>query len=67
VTVNGDTADGETYCVAMHMLPRDEGPRRRMDMGIRYQDNFVRQNGQWLFARRRLIVDWIENTDLPES
>ncbi|HTJ64823.1 MAG TPA: nuclear transport factor 2 family protein [Alphaproteobacteria bacterium] len=67
VEVDGDTAVGETYCVAMHMLPPNGGPRKRMDMGIRYQDRFVRQNGTWFFTRRHLMVDWIENTDLPEA
>jgi hypothetical protein len=36
-----------------------------MDMGIRYQDRFVRENGAWLFARRKLSVDWVETTELP--
>ena len=66
--LNGDTAQGETHCVAMHILKSDEGKRTRMDMGIRYQDSFVRQDGVWRFARRGLIVDWVENTELmPEA
>jgi hypothetical protein len=28
---------------------------------IRYHDIFVKQNGKWLFANRKLYVDWIEN------
>jgi uncharacterized protein (TIGR02246 family) len=65
VTIDGDTAEGETYCVAMHMMPLDNGIQKRMDMGIRYQDRFVRENGAWLFAVRELIVDWVETTELP--
>ena len=67
VTIDDDTAEGETYCVAMHMMPLTDGIQKRMDMGIRYQDRFVRQNGTWLFARRELIVDWVETTELPAS
>ena len=63
--IDGDTAQGETYCVAMHMLNSADGQRTRMDMGIRYQDSFVRQDGVWRFARRELMVDWVENTELP--
>ena len=62
--IYGDKAEGETYCVAMHILKSDDGKRTRMDMGIRYQDSFVRQDGVWRFARRELIVDWLEHTEL---
>jgi uncharacterized protein (TIGR02246 family) len=67
VTIHGDEAEGETYCVAMHMMPPGDGLQKRMDMGIRYQDRFVRQSGTWLFARRQLIVDWVETTELMGS
>jgi uncharacterized protein (TIGR02246 family) len=62
--IDGDTAQAETYCVAMHILNSTDGERMRMDMGIRYQDSFVRQDGVWRFARRELIVDWVETTEL---
>jgi uncharacterized protein (TIGR02246 family) len=65
VTIDGATAEGETYSVAMHMMPSGNGTPKRMDMGIRYQDRFVRENGAWLFASRQLIVDWVETTELP--
>jgi uncharacterized protein (TIGR02246 family) len=63
--IDGTTAEGETYSVAMHILKSADGNRTRMDMGIRYQDRFVRQDGNWLFAKRELIVDWVETTALP--
>jgi len=62
--IDGDRAEGETYCVAMHILKTDDSKRMRMDMGIRYQDSFVRQDGVWRFARREVIVDWLEHTEL---
>jgi uncharacterized protein (TIGR02246 family) len=66
--IDGDDAQGETYSVAMHILNSTDGRRTRMDMGIRYQDRFVRRDGVWLFAKRELIVDWVENTELtPEA
>ena len=64
-SIDGATAQAETYSVAMHILKSTDGNRTRMDMGIRYQDSFVRQDGVWLFARRELIVDWVETTALP--
>jgi uncharacterized protein (TIGR02246 family) len=63
--IDGANAQGETYSVAMHILNSTDGDRTRMDMGIRYQDSFVRQDGNWLFIKRELIVDWVETTALP--
>jgi hypothetical protein len=31
-----------------------------MVASIRYLDEFVKQDGQWLFAERRLMVNWID-------
>ncbi len=59
VTVNGDCATGETYCLAYHLWT-SSGQRTLMIMSIRYLDAFVRQDGQWLFAERQLITDWTD-------
>jgi ketosteroid isomerase-like protein len=60
VQLNGDTATGITYCIAHHQTI-EEGVQKLMIAYIRYEDNFVKQNGNWLFAKRKLLVDWIEN------
>jgi hypothetical protein len=65
VTVDGDRASGETYCLAYHLWT-SSGQRTLMIMSIRYLDAFVRQDGQWLFAERRLITDWTDRR-LSES
>jgi hypothetical protein len=31
-----------------------------MVASLRYYDTFVKLDGAWLFAERRLIVDWTE-------
>jgi ketosteroid isomerase-like protein len=62
VELNGDTATGETYCVARHVYARD-GVKRKLDMGVRYQDEYRRERGTWRFARRELVLDWTQ--DLP--
>jgi hypothetical protein len=31
-----------------------------MIASIRYHDERIKQDGQWLFAGRRLMVDWTE-------
>lgn len=65
VTIDGDKAEGETYSVACHLKRPEDGKQVRIDWGIHYQDQFARENGAWLFAKRELIVDWIETTELP--
>ena len=62
VDVRGDAANGETYCVARHVYTR-EGEKRKLDMGVRYQDEYRRERGEWRIARRELALDWTQ--DLP--
>jgi hypothetical protein len=58
-TLSGDRARGEAYCIAHH-LTIDGEKRRMMVAYLRYLDSFVKTDGEWLFAERRLYVDWIE-------
>ncbi len=62
VDVRGDAASGETYCVARHIYERD-GIKRKLDMGVRYQDEYRRETNGWRFTRRELVLDWTQ--DLP--
>ena len=60
VTLDGNGASGESYCLAHHLSIRPDGQRTLMVASIRYLDEFVKQDGQWLFAERRLMVNWID-------
>ncbi len=66
VEVAGDRAQGETYCVARHLYSR-AGVRRKLDMGVRYQDEFVRRAGAWRIARRELVLDWTQDLPLEQE
>ena len=59
VRLDGDHATGESYCIAHH-LTVDGEKRTLMLASIRYLDQFVKQDGAWLFAERKLMVDWTE-------
>ena len=59
IRLDGDTATGESYCIAHH-LTVDGDKRTLMIASIRYLDRFVKQHGAWLFAERKLMVDWTE-------
>jgi ketosteroid isomerase-like protein len=56
----GETASGETYCTASHILPAKDGGWQVFDMAIRYQDAYRIEAGAWKFASRRLNVEWVE-------
>jgi hypothetical protein len=59
LTLTGDRATGEAYCLAHHVTV-DNGKRRSMVASLRYLDMFVKSDGTWLFAERQLNVDWME-------
>jgi hypothetical protein len=63
LTLTGDRGTGETYCLAHHVTV-DGGRRRLMVASLRYLDTFVKMDGVWLFAERRLYVDWLEERGL---
>jgi SnoaL-like domain len=58
-SLSDDKAHGEAYCLAHHVTVT-QGTRRLMIASHRYLDTFVKQDGTWLFAERRLYVDWTE-------
>lgn len=62
VDLDGDSAEGETYCVANHLHEVDGVPHK-LDWGIRYSDRYRRESGRWRIARRELRVIWEQ--DLP--
>lgn len=57
IVLNGDTAKGETYCLAHHIW-KQKGKRMLLVMGIRYYDSFRKVDGKWFFVNRQLIFDW---------
>jgi hypothetical protein len=60
VSLDGDRAAGESYCLAHHLSAGEDGQRTMMIASIRYLDELVKQGGEWLFAERRLMVNWTE-------
>jgi hypothetical protein len=66
VALDGDRATGETYCLAHHVYAADGG-RKLMIAALHYQDAFVKTDGTWRFAERRLYVRWIETRTLEAA
>jgi SnoaL-like domain len=59
VHLDGDRANGESYCIAHHLTVTGE-QRTLMLASLRYLDQFVKLDGAWYFAERRLLVDWTD-------
>jgi ketosteroid isomerase-like protein len=62
-TLTAGRATGDAYCLAHHVTI-DNGKRRLMIASLRYLDTFVKMDGSWPFAERRLYVDWLEERAL---
>jgi hypothetical protein len=58
-TLSDNRGSGETYCLAHHVTVDGE-KRSLMIASLRYLDTFVKIDSAWLFAERRLYVDWID-------
>jgi hypothetical protein len=63
VTLNGTEATGVSYCLAHHVSAHGS-ERSLMIASIRYLDKFMKVEGAWYFAQRKLLVDWIETRAL---
>jgi SnoaL-like domain len=59
VALDGDRATGESYCLAHHIYTEGD-ERKLMVASLRYHDTFVKLDGAWHFAERRLVVDWTD-------
>ena len=42
----------------------DGGKRRIMIASLRYLETFAKMAGAWLFAERKLYVDWVDDRAL---
>ena len=62
-TLSRDRGTGGTYCMPHHLTIDGEN-RRLMIAALRYMDTFVKMDGAWLFAERKLYVDWLEERKL---
>ncbi len=57
VVLREDRAIGETYCL-VHQFTVANDQRKCQTLGIRYYDQFLRQENRWYFAERKLVIDW---------
>ena len=59
VEVDGDAAWAEQYTISSHRIAADDaGPERDFIAFGRYIDRAGKRNGEWRFARRKMLVDY---------
>ena len=75
ISVDGDTGEGEVYALAYHIYPDGKGGLVEDLKGVRYIDQYRREDGRWLFASRVVTFDFeslrsappMEATTPPET
>ncbi len=66
VWIDGDTARGETYCVAHHLTRESDTRASNYIMYIIYENEYRKESGTWRFSRRKLNLRWsgADNVDI---
>ncbi len=62
IVLDGERASGEVYCIAHHLYEDfHQNQRLPFDLShnflIRYEDEYAREGGRWVFTRRRIITE----------
>lgn len=63
VEIDGNRATGTAYCLVV-LIENREGKRSMNTQGVRYDDEYVRQDGKWLIARRTSHFEWSDKKEL---
>ena len=58
ITINGDEAGSETYFMAVVAARGGDDRAVIKQLGGRYVDTFVREDGQWRIKKRVCVRDW---------
>lgn len=58
IELDGDHARGESYFIAHHTIPGEDGSDTFMIAAGRYLDRFERRDGVWKLSHRGAVYDW---------
>ena len=67
VWVDGDTARGETYCVAHHLTKESDTVASDYIMSIIYDNQYRKLDGRWYFSHRKLNLRWSQTQKVDIS
>jgi hypothetical protein len=48
-----------------YLFGTENGKRVKTSIGVRYNDEYVRENGKWLIRKRTSFFDWMEKEAQP--
>ena len=63
VEIHGDRATGTSYCLVT-LIARQNGKLVRNTAGVYYDDEYVRQGGRWLIAKRVSHFTWQDREEM---
>jgi hypothetical protein len=63
--IDDDHAEGEVYAIAWHIIPDGKGGTLQDLAGVRYIDQYRREQGRWMFARRVVTFDFRDIKPVP--
>ena len=65
VDIKGNTATGTSYCYVV-LISTQNGKQVKRSGGVRYHDEYVKQDGKWLIQKRKADFVWTEYSDLQK-
>lgn len=63
ITINGNTAHGTCYCL-ITLIGHENGKKIKTTIGAIYQDDYVKEQNNWLIARRTGNFQWQEKREV---
>ena len=65
VDIKGNTATGTSYCY-VDLISTQNGKQVKRSGGVRYHDDYVKEDGKWLIQKRKADFVWTEYSDLQK-
>ena len=65
VKLDGDKASGIAYCQVV-LVGMENGRKTMTTQGVRYDDEYVRQNGKWFINKRTSHFEWTNKQGIEE-
>jgi hypothetical protein len=63
VSISGNKAEGTLYCL-VDLISTQDGKKINNKSGVRYEDEYVFENGRWLIAKRTSTFVWQDRYEM---
>lgn len=64
VDIQGDKATGVSYCQVVLIGPNEKGERVQNMQGVRYEDEYLKVDGEWKIANRTSHFVWSDSKNI---